>query len=49
MDYLLNSNYDFLRRHYPYQVKGSKFDYFLSACQYKLPLHFQLEIKTGDT
>ena len=22
----------FLRRHYPHQVKGSKFDYFLSAC-----------------
>lgn len=29
--------YDFLRRHYPHQVKGSKFDYFLSACIYKLP------------
>ena len=26
------SLYDFLRRHYPHQVKGSKFDYFLSAC-----------------
>ena len=24
--------HDFLRRHYPHQVKGSKFDYFLSAC-----------------
>ena len=24
--------YDFLRRHYPHQVKGSKFGYFLSAC-----------------
>ncbi len=24
-------HYDFLRRHYPYQVKGSKFDYFFSA------------------
>ena len=23
---------DFLRRHYPHQVKGSKFGYFLSAC-----------------
>jgi len=23
--------YDFLRRHYPHQVKGSKFDDFLSA------------------
>lgn len=23
---------DFLRRHYPHQVKGSKFRYFLSAC-----------------
>ena len=29
--------YDFLRRHYPHQVKGSKFDDFLSACYYKLP------------
>ena len=29
--------YDFLRRHYPYQVIGSKFDYFLSACKHKLP------------
>ena len=25
-------HHDFLRRHYPHQVKGSKFDYFLSAC-----------------
>ena len=24
--------HDFLRRHYPHQVKGSKFGYFLSAC-----------------
>ena len=29
--------YDFLRRHYPHQVKGSKFDYILSACLHKLP------------
>ena len=29
--------HDFLRRHYPHQVKGSKFGYFLSACHYKLP------------
>ena len=28
---------DFLRRHYPHQVKGSKLDDFLSACLYKLP------------
>ena len=28
---------DFLRRHYPHQVIGSKFGYFLSACTYKLP------------
>ena len=28
---------DFLRRHYPHQVIGSKFGYFLSACQHKLP------------
>ena len=28
---------DFLRRHYPHQVIGSKFGYFLSACVYKLP------------
>ena len=27
-----NPVYDFLRRHYPYQVKGSKLGYFLSAC-----------------
>ena len=27
-----NRNVDFLRWHYPYQVKGSKFDDFLSAC-----------------
>jgi len=32
-----NSSNDFLRRHYPHQVKGSKFAYFLSACQHKLP------------
>ena len=32
-----NSTNDFLRRHYPHQVKGSKFVYFLSACLYKLP------------
>ena len=32
-----NSSNDFLRRHYPHQVKGSKFTYFLSACQHKLP------------
>ena len=30
-------SHDFLRRHYPHQVKGSKFGYFLSACIYKLP------------
>ena len=24
--------HDFLRRHYPHQVKGSKFGHFLSAC-----------------
>ena len=28
---------DFLRRHYPHQVIGSKFGYFLSARVYKLP------------
>ena len=28
---------DFLRRHYPHQVIGSKFGYFLSACINKLP------------
>ena len=28
---------DFLRRHYPHQVIGSKLGYFLSACIYKLP------------
>ena len=32
-----NRFYDFLRRHYPHQVIGSKFVYFLSACTYKLP------------
>jgi hypothetical protein len=33
--------YDFLRRHYPHQVKGSKLDDFLSACKHKLPcIHF---------
>lgn len=26
------SIYGFLRRHYPHQVKGSKFNHFLSAC-----------------
>ena len=31
---------DFLRRHYPHQVKGSKFDYFLSACCHKLPCFY---------
>ena len=30
--FLQKSMSDFLRRHYPYQVKGSKFGYFLSAC-----------------
>ena len=30
-------SHDLLRRHYPHQVKGSKFGYFLSACIYKLP------------
>ena len=29
--------YDFLRRHYPHQVIGSKLDDFLSARKYKLP------------
>ena len=33
-------NHDFLRRHYPHQVKGSKFDYFLSACKHKLPCFY---------
>ena len=32
-----NRPYDFLRRHYPHQVIGSKFVYFLSACKHKLP------------
>ena len=32
-----NPCYDFLRRHYPHQVIGSKPDCFLSACEYKLP------------
>ena len=32
-----NLSYDFLRRHYPHQVIGSKFVYFLSACKHKLP------------
>jgi len=31
---------DFLRRHYPHQVKGSKLDDFLSACRYKLPCFY---------
>ena len=31
------SYFDFLRRHYPHQVKGSKVNAFLSACLYKLP------------
>lgn len=30
--------YDFLRRHYPHQVKGSKFENFLSACYIQAPL-----------
>jgi len=30
--HVTNPLYDFLRRHYPYQVKGSKLGYFLSAC-----------------
>ena len=29
---------DFLRRHYPHQVKGSKFEHFLSACYIQAPL-----------
>ena len=29
---------DFLRRHYPHQVKGSKFGYFLSACNTSSPV-----------
>ena len=29
---------DFLRRHYPHQVKGSKFGYFLSACSTSSPV-----------
>ena len=33
-----NLSYDFLRRHYPHQVKGSKFDYFLSACYTSSPV-----------
>lgn len=28
---------NFLRRHYPHQVKGSKFEHFLSARLYELP------------
>lgn len=35
---------DFLRRHYPHQVEGSKFDYFLSACLYKLPCFYYNDI-----
>lgn len=31
------SNYDSLRRHYPHQVPGSKFDDFLSACNTSSP------------
>ena len=34
-----NSSHDFLRRHYPHQVKGSKFAHFLSARQ-RAPLFF---------
>ena len=30
--------HDFLRRHYPHQVKGSKFGYFLSACSTSSPV-----------
>ena len=36
--------YDFLRRHYPHQVIGSKLTYFLSACIYKLPCISFIEI-----
>jgi len=30
---------DFLRRHYPHQVKGSKLTYFLSAREHELPCY----------
>ena len=46
MDYPCKANYDFLRRHYPNQVKGSKFDYFLSACSYKLPCIYFVQYYT---
>ena len=40
--------YDFLRRHYPYQVKGSKLDYFFSACLTSSPV-FILQKNKGNT
>ncbi len=38
--------FDFLRRHYPHQVKGSKFDNFLSACS-QAPLFCNLYLPTA--
>ena len=35
--------YDFLRRHYPHQVIGSKLDHFLSACT-QAPLYLLFDI-----
>ena len=37
---------DFLRRHYPHQVIGSKFGYFLSACKHKLPCIYSVKYYT---
>ena len=34
--------HDFLRRHYPHQVKGSKFGYFLSACFTSSPVFISI-------
>ena len=38
--------YDFLRRHYPHQVIGSKFGYFLSACYTSSPVFIFLVLYT---
>ena len=35
---------DFLRRHYPHQVIGSKFGYFLSACHTSSPVFISVMI-----
>lgn len=43
MDYPCETNYDFLRQHYPHQVKGSKFDDFLSARFTSSPTQFYIQ------